>query len=123
MADAPEPVALRDTLSKTARDELLQRIRHDYEWAKEARDQRMADWSEYRHQYDSRWVKLTRLEDDEDLNNQYFYVPLTYSTIHRIECALRSHFLPPGDRRLGRVTGTVNDSAGAADIIDQVAAI
>lgn len=115
------PKTLLDSLSQAAKDELLQRVYQDYEWAAQEREQEMTDWKDSRDQYDSEWVNLTGTEDDENLD-QYFYVPMTYSVIHRVECALRSHFLPPGDRRLGRITGTVTGYGVplAAEIVDQV---
>lgn len=116
-----QPKQLIDDLSDRERDQIINRLKQDYNWAESERSDRESDWDEFRDQYESEWVELTEDEDDEDLD-QWFYVPKTFNTVHRIECAARQHFFPTGEKRLGRVSPalTTGENPTAAKILDMV---
>jgi hypothetical protein len=101
---------------------LLNRLKQDYDWAESERSTHKTDWENGRKRYNCEWTELTAEEDDEDIDNLWFYVPLTYNHIHRIECAARAHFFPPGQLKLGKVRAAFPRAAdvAAAEIADAV---
>jgi len=108
-------------LNEDEQKNLLNRVWQDYEFAKAERDKHTDDWANWRKQYDSEWVELTKTEDDEEMR-QYLYVPETMKHIHRLECSLQSHFFPqPGPCKLGKVVARQKneDALEAAEILDK----
>lgn len=99
-------------------EELLKRVKHDYEFAKGQRDRHTSDWADARDQYNSEWVEL---QTDEEMD-QWFYVPKTRTTISRIEAACQAHFFPPNDPKLGKIGAVVagGDVPQWAEMLDKV---
>lgn len=110
-------------MARLTQDEknLIRRLQDDYEWAKGERDDHTRGWADCRDQYESEWVELSKQEDDEDLD-QWFYVPKTFTTVHRIEAELLGHFFPPNGHKLGKITASSPQGLAAmfAPLVDQV---
>jgi len=100
---------------------LLQRIVKDYAFAKRERETHVVDWQKARDQFDCKWNELEKTQDDEELK-QWFYVPKTLMTIHRLECELLMHFFGPEQTKLGKTTPRVKakEIADASQIVDEI---
>ena len=106
-------------LNKREEEALLSRVSQDYEWGKQERDKHTINWYNSRRQYDCQWVELTRIQDDENLD-QWIYVPKTRNAVDRIAATLQQHFLPKGRQKLAKVvpsvpTGQLPEAAKMAD--------
>jgi len=104
------------------KEALLNRVWQDFEFSKAQRDTHVADWDYARKQFECEWAVLTKLQDDENMD-QWFYVPKTLMTIHWIDCAVQTNFFGPDRHQLGRVVPAVADDVGlaaACNTVDKV---
>ncbi len=93
-------------LTARQRETVLNRIWQAYEWGKAERTKHESDWKNARKQYNSEWQELRQVQPDEDLD-QWFFVPKTFTHVHRVLCALGQHFFPRNKRKLAKVSPPV----------------
>lgn len=100
---------------------LLTRIKQDYDFAKVERDKRTGDWDTWEDQYDSTFHDLELDEDESE--DDLLFVPKTKSVIHRLECSAREQFLQTrAGFKLTRVVPTTGQPGKyiAAELLDTV---
>jgi len=90
-------------LTKKQETTLLNRVWADYQFGRQERRNRVESWHKWRKQYDSEWSELSAIEKDEDIDDEWFFVPKTRIHISRIKAAMQQHFFPRERRKLAKV--------------------